>query len=1077
MKISKSLVKFLSIILCITMLLPGMSILNVSAHSGNTTFNFKVSSDGECWEDRYGPDNKPTTDTSGDGVLKQKIYNFGGNYNLFNSTYIQLPSKYSYTSMSSADLIQIRVKFQDLSSNSNTVCYVNAASTSSTSNFVYSDRIPVVISSATATDYMVINIPFTSALKALGSTNELRINFDYFGGSGTGYIIYDYIYIGSSSGAPTPTYNINYVLNGGSLTTNRTGKTNNGKIERWNPTSVLNGQTNIHDHWIYIDFPSRTGYTFAGWDVTGMDSSNHVYYSSSTINTSTSTSWSAIQFHEMYNLRASAGTVTFTAKWTPITYSIAYNLNGGTLPSGQNATGKNGTADQQVNPTSTTFDGKSGYSNWIKVENPTKNGFSFAGWTVTGMDSCSHHYWSSSKDNTSTATSWSGVKYSEMYNLRSSSGTVMFTATWIPNKYNVSWSTDGDTLTGTYTNGSVDYGTTIVTPNTPTKTGYTFAGWTPTVPSTVTADGTYTATWTPKKYNVTWITDGDEITGTYTNGATDFGTAIVEPDTPTKTGYTFTGWSPAVDSTVPANDVTYTATWEINKYNVIWKNYDGTVLETDTAVPYGSTPTYDGLTPVRAADVQYTYTFSGWTPDVSEVTREITYTAKYSTTRNKYDITWHNEDGTVIRTDKVEYGRVPTFSGTVPVKERTRLFHYVYAGWTPTTVAVTENADYTIKYTAVQHSFTYTNNGDGTHSQKCTGCDEYAARVSHTFIDAVCICGAKDDAAELAKAKEDAFDSIEQYCLSNVPENIQNYIAFKNAMIELKGYISDADSVAEVNKLEAAIIKYININYIPEIYEINVGNGATVTKSLQLNRSTKYEVATVKIAESDGIKDGNWFVYWVDGDGNIVSTYSTYSFYVVEDRTLTPVYVSPDSYEEERAKAIKATDVVKTTDNGDGTVTLFAEHSVGEGSVLMHGIIYTTDASQKDNLVFGNSSASVKKLSATKSNNQLSGIYRTTVKVDAGNTVYARAYIIDGNGDRTYGEVREIAVSSFETSSINELMLESVEASLEQVESVNPAEADAPIVEEPVVSSNFVIMIMNIINAVVAFVKNIIALF
>ena len=67
-------------------------------------------------------------------------------------------------------------------------------------------------------------------------------------------------------------------------------------------------------------------------------------------------------------------------------------------------------------------------------------------------------------------------------------------------------------------------------------------------------------------------------------------------------------------------------------YTVTWKNWDGTILETDTDVEYGATPTYNGATPTKASTSNQSFAFTGWTPAVTTVTSDVIYTATYTTT-------------------------------------------------------------------------------------------------------------------------------------------------------------------------------------------------------------------------------------------------------------------------------------------------------------------------------------------------------------------------------------------------------------------------------------------------------------
>ena len=93
----------------------------------------------------------------------------------------------------------------------------------------------------------------------------------------------------------------------------------------------------------------------------------------------------------------------------------------------------------------------------------------------------------------------------------------------------------------------------------------------------------------------------------------------------------------------------------MNKYTITFLNEDGTELQSGL-VAYGETPAYAGETPTKAATVQYTYTFAGWSPEIANVTGDATYTATYTATVNKYTITFRNEDGTELQSGPVAYG-------------------------------------------------------------------------------------------------------------------------------------------------------------------------------------------------------------------------------------------------------------------------------------------------------------------------------------------------------------------------------------------------------------------------------------
>lgn len=149
---------------------------------------------------------------------------------------------------------------------------------------------------------------------------------------------------------------------------------------------------------------------------------------------------------------------------------------------------------------------------------------------------------------------------------------------------------------------------------------------------------------------------------------------------------------------------------------VIWKNYDGTTLETDEKVAYGATPTYDGATPTKPATAQYEYTFTGWSPEVSAATADITYTAQFAETLRSYTITWVDGDGGTLQTGEVEYGQVPAYTGlSTPTKTATAEYSYIFnSTWSPTPYAVDKAQTYTAQFTPKKNKYNITwVDGDG----------------------------------------------------------------------------------------------------------------------------------------------------------------------------------------------------------------------------------------------------------------------------------------------------------------------------------------------------------------------------
>jgi len=110
-------------------------------------------------------------------------------------------------------------------------------------------------------------------------------------------------------------------------------------------------------------------------------------------------------------------------------------------------------------------------------------------------------------------------------------------------------------------------------------------------------------------------------------------------------------WNNGTDKTVNIEGVTSSTCYALNsttgthitvsvvncpgviptQYTVVFKNWDGSVLQS-MQVEEGQIPQYTGATPIKPDDAQYTYTFSGWTPQIVAATADATYTATFTAT-------------------------------------------------------------------------------------------------------------------------------------------------------------------------------------------------------------------------------------------------------------------------------------------------------------------------------------------------------------------------------------------------------------------------------------------------------------
>lgn len=236
-----------------------------------------------------------------------------------------------------------------------------------------------------------------------------------------------------------------------------------------------------------------------------------------------------------------------------------------------------------------------------------------------------------------------------------------------------------------------------------------------------------------------------------------------------------------------AGDVLVTAkfTRTVNEYDVIFKNEDGESLQS-SKVKFGEIPAYNGETPTKAETDQYKYTFSSWDKLLTYVTGPVTYTAQFTSEVKVYEVTFKNEDGTILQNTNVPYGEVPIYEGATPTKEGNAENKYAFSSWDKEIVAVTGAATYTAQFVSTTNRYTVSigvdNPSYGTVSMANIYSVPYGAKITvegNTIkIGDIVVVANKSKDTAMYKYSFDKFEVAE----SNVTHNVNVVAKFSREL-------------------------------------------------------------------------------------------------------------------------------------------------------------------------------------------------------------------------------------------------------------------------------------------------------
>ena len=319
-----------------------------------------------------------------------------------------------------------------------------------------------------------------------------------------------------------------------------------------------------------------------------------------------------------------ADVTELTVQWTAPTYTVTLHANGGTINNGNVTEYTYGVGATLPTADDMTYTGYT-FKGWYDNENLTGSPVTAIGGTETG----NKEYW----------------------------------AKWEINQYTITFDTNGGSEIAPITQ---DYGTAITTPADPTRKGYTFKGWDKEIPKTMPAENmTVKAQWEINQYAITFDTNGGSEIAPITQ---DYGTKITTPADPTRKGYTFKGWDKEIPKTMPAENMTVKAQWEINQYAITFDTNGGSEIAPITQ-DYGTKIT----TP--ADPTRKGYTFKGWDKEIPKTMPAENMTVKAQWEINQYAITFDTNGGSEIAPITQDYGTAITAPAD-PTRKG-----YTFKGW------------------------------------------------------------------------------------------------------------------------------------------------------------------------------------------------------------------------------------------------------------------------------------------------------------------------------------------------------------------------------------------------------------